>query len=627
MVYGLLGRSFWDTGRFELLSGGASFYGFYPVLAGLPEAIFGTTIGITVLQVLQALLASSAAALVYAWARPAAAARWALSAAALTALLPALLYSGLVMTESMFLAAATLALWMMARALVQPTIGRQLAVVATVLLAASARLQGLVLVPILLSAIALAAWFARDPRILLRFSPLLIALAALALCGLLFQLLRGAPTSLPLGAYSVTTSPGYDRVEAARWVFRHVGDLFLLVLGAPLIAALLLGYRAARGRERDPHARALVAVTLSASFWLTIQVGVFASRYVGQLAERDLIAAAPPLMVCFAVWLSRGMPRPQPATSIIAFLAAVPALLLPVRTLVTADAAPDAFMTIPLARLSAGRLELVWLAATAITVALTVLLPKRAAALLPVLIAAAFIVTSTLTVHEIERRSRFDRFEFFGAASRSWVNDAATGPVTYLYDGNLFWNAVWHTAYWNDRIRWIAKLPSPSPGWVPNASAVDARPDGLIVDDRGRSLPSHEVIASTAFTLIGKVVAQVQQSGVDQAGMRLWRTPGPPRLSTATAGLRPNGDITEPVHITVYACKPGRLEMTLIGKEPARVEISVNGAPKLHVALAAGAVWTGSVPAPKDATGQASCVYELLSKGIAGTTRIEFIRG
>ena len=67
---------------------------------------------------------------------------------------------------------------------------------------------------------------------------------------------------------------------------------------------------------------------------------MFASRYVHQLAERDLIAVAPPLFACFAVWLARGMPRSQPATSIIAGLVAVPAVLLPVRTLVTAAAAP-----------------------------------------------------------------------------------------------------------------------------------------------------------------------------------------------------------------------------------------------------------------------------------------------
>ncbi len=381
MVYGLVGRSFWETGHLGLLGGSAPFYGLYPVLAGLPEALFGTASGLTVLQIVQALLAASTAAIVYGWARSAAGMRWALVATVLTALLPALVYSGLIMTESVFLPAATLALWATARALVQPTRSRQAAIVVTVLLATSVRLQGVVLVPVVLCAIALAAWFARDAGVVRTFAPLLATLLVLALAWLGFELITRGSVALPLGAYGVTTSSGYDRVAAARWVFRHIGDLFFLVLGAPLIAMLLLAYEASRGRERDPQVRALVAVTLSASALLTLQVGVFASRYVGQLAERSLIAAAPPLLVCLVVWLSRSMPRPQPVTSIVAALVATAAVLLPMRTLVTAAASPDAFMTIPLWRLhqrtSAGVVELVWVIFVAVTIVLTVLLPPE----------------------------------------------------------------------------------------------------------------------------------------------------------------------------------------------------------------------------------------------------------
>ena len=629
MVYGLIGRSFWEAGRLALLGGDAPFYGLYPVLAGLPEALFGTATGITVLQAVQALLASTAAAVAYAWARPQAGLRWALAAAVMTAVMPALVYSGLLMTESAFLAAATLALWAMARALAQPTSSRQVLVAAAILLAISARLQGVVLVPVLLSAIALAAWFARDLGLVRQFTPTLVTLAALAVIWVGFHLLAGSGTS-PLGAYGVTTSSGYDRAAAARWVFRHVGDLFLLVLGAPLIAMLLLAYGAARGRERDPHVRALVAVALSASAWLTLQVGIFASRYVGQLAERDLIAAVPPLLVCFVVWLSRGMPRPQPATSIIAAAAAIPALLLPVRTLVTPHAAPDAFMTIPLSRLlektSADTLELIWVIAVASVVVLTVFLPRRAAMLLPALVVAALAFTSVLTVREIERRTTSDRVGFFGPGSPTWVNDAATAPVTYLYDGNPFWNIVWETTYWNNRIRWVAKLPGPSPGPLPTYRDVSPRFDGRLFDVHGHSMPGREVVASTAFTLIGKVVAQVHQYGTEQEGLRLWRTPGPPQLSTTTIGLRPNGDIQEPVHILVYACGPGKLELTLFGKQGTPVEIDVDGAPKLRIELPAGSVWNGSIPAPPYADGQTRCVYDLVSKGLVGSTRIEFVR-
>ena len=56
MVYGLVGRAFWATGRFTLLGHDAAGYGLFPVLAGLPPALFGTSVGITVLQAVQALL-------------------------------------------------------------------------------------------------------------------------------------------------------------------------------------------------------------------------------------------------------------------------------------------------------------------------------------------------------------------------------------------------------------------------------------------------------------------------------------------------------------------------------------------------------------------------------------------
>ena len=94
-----------------------------------------------------------------------------------------------------------------------------------------------------------------------------------------------------------------------------------------------------------------------------------------------------------------------------------------------------------------------------------------------------------------------------------------------------------------------------------------------------------------------------------------------------TIGLRPNGDISEPVHILVYACGPGRLELTLLGKDGTPVVIGLNGTQQRRIALAAGSVWTGSIPAPTGATKETTCRYELQSTGLVGSTRIEFVRG
>ena len=58
------------------------------------------------------------------------------------------------------------------------------------------------------------------------------------------------------------------------------------------------------------------------------------------------------------------------------------------------------------------------------------------------------------------------------------------------------------------------------------------------------------------------------------------------------------------MRVLVYACGPGRLELTLIGKDGTPVEIAIEGAPTRRIEVPAGSVWTGSVPAPSYADGQ-----------------------
>jgi hypothetical protein len=630
MIYGLVGRSFWATGHGSVLGAAAPFYGVYPLLVGLPLHLLGPATGVTAMQLCQAILMSLTAAIVWAWARPLTGDGWALTAAALAACLPALAYSGLLMTEAAFLPAGTLALWLGARAIAQPSRARQFVLVCALVLAGAARFQGVVLAPILVTAALLAAWFARDARLLLRLAPTWIALLGLAALWVGAQLALHGGLGGGLGAYGVAATTGYDAGEAARWVLRHAGDLFLLVLGIPLVAAGVLAYGAARSREHDAGVRALIAVSVSTSIWLTLQVGVFASRYVGQLAERDLIVAAPPLFTCLAVWLARGLPRPQPATSIIAVAIAAPAVLLPIRTLVTPSATPDAFMTVPLARLidatSGSVAEATWMLIAASLVTVAVILPRRAAVAVPIVVGLALAGSSALSSAEIAKLTRVDREKFFGAAAPTWIDDAATGPVTYLYGDSGYWNLVWSTAFWNDRIKRVARLPDSPSGSLPGG-IVAPRYDGRLFDTEGRPVRGREVVASTSFTLFGEPVAEIAQTDIDQAGLRLWRTDGVfPRLSTWTTGLQPNGDIVQPVRVYVYACGRGTLDLTLFGKQGTPVEIDVDGVPAVRVTPPPGGVWNGSVPTPARADGATRCTYEIRSSGLVGSTKIVFVR-
>src|SRR4051794_11665750 len=142
MTYGLLGRGLWEHGRLDVLGGPSPFYRLlYPALPGLPPRLFGLDTGYDALRVVQALVMCSTAVVVYLWARSLTRALWALAAAALVLALPALAYSGMLLTDVLFLPLATLATWLGVRALERPTLGRQACFLALLAACAFTRLE------------------------------------------------------------------------------------------------------------------------------------------------------------------------------------------------------------------------------------------------------------------------------------------------------------------------------------------------------------------------------------------------------------------------------------------------------------------------------------------------------
>lgn len=631
-IYASLGQSLYRLGELSIFGGDTALYSLvYPLLAGLPLAWGDLERGYLVLKALQALVMSLTAIPVYLWGRTLVSRGWALVAAALTLALPGLLYSGLVMTEVAFLPVALLAAWAMARALEKPTVARQAVVVAAIAVAAGTRLQAIVLVPVLVTALLLEALLDRDLRTVRRFLPTLGGIALLALAWSAYRLRDGGPWTKLLGSYQEAGAAPYEPVEVLRFSLYHLGDALVLVAVVPLCALALVAIETFLGREREAAVRAFVAVAVSTTAWLVVEVGAFASVHVRRLAERDLLALAPLAFLGFAVWLDRGAPRPPLRTGLVAGGALVTLLALPLRRFAQAEALPDAFTMTPFFKLIerdpsfdpkpiALALAFALLAALALT-------PGRWPAALPVTVFALLTLTSVLASREIAERATYDD-RFLLGGNRDWVNTVpgVDGPVAFLYTGELYWNGVYQHLFWNDRVSRVYYLfPESVPGPLPQ-EPLSVGPGGSLNRRGGRFTPERFVVASADTKFIGTPIAELQQYGILQPGLLLWRLDGDMRLSYTVSAVRPDGDMHEPGRIVAHACRRGFFRVTLLAKASRRVELRRNGEPYRTLRFGSeDETWSGEIPAVRQ-PGFGTCSLEVRGDSLLGSTVFEFVR-
>ena len=604
MIYAELGRSLWETGHLSILGTDTAFYSLvYPALIGLPLALFDTALGYDVARVLGALAMSLAAVPVFAWGRTLMSERWALAAAALTLCIPGLAYSGLLMSETVFYPLVALAAWLAARALTAPTLQSQALLVGVVVLTILTRLQGVVLVPAFVLAVVIYAAAGQTRTPVVRLWP---SLAALALVG------AGVGAS-GLGAYSPAGNAEYGVGDALRFGFYHAADLLLLVGIVPACAVVAL----ALARPGSPEVRAYLAVTFAFTAGFVAEVGLFASRYVGRLAERDLLGLAPLLFIGLCLWLDSGAPRRRASSYAVSFAAAALVLALPLGRLVHKAALPDAFTLIPIWQL--GSYDVVVWTFTAVAVLAFALLPRRL--LVASGIALLFVAMSISVSRFVANEASTLETSFFGDSDPGWIDAAADADVAYFYDGEAHWNAVWSYVFWNRKVRRVYVLENARrvPGPLLQQRA-DPFPLGVLAEDT----PSWIVAAAPTFTFRGEAVETIAQVGLTQSGLTLWRNGRPLRLQTVRTGVQGNGDIYGPASMTVYGCSGGTFELTLIAKgTPATVRLD-NGQSAQERTLAPEEIWRPSVPAVGPA---GICSLAITPSIIVGSTRFEYVPG
>ena len=608
VIYAELGESLYASGRFEVLHEHIGFFGLvFPALVGGPLSVFDLERGYYWLKLLQALVMSLTAVPVYLWTRSLARPAWALVAAALTVAVPGLAYSGLVMTEVAFYPALVLAAWALARALERPTLRRQSWLVAAAALAAMTRLQAFVLLPVFVTAVALKVILDRRPREALRLWPAAAGLVALAGAWAAWRLAADGNLSSLFGAYSPAGETSYPASEALRYALYHAGDLVLITGVVPLCAVVVLvGLRRERG-----GLTAYVATTLALCAWLVVEVGVFASRHVGLLAERNLLPLAPVAFVGLAVWLDRGAPRPRLATALAAVGAVALVAALPMATFAILAEFPDSFTLQPLIAYATGHpgahLDLIATFVAAALAAVFALVPRPFVAILPALLAALFIWISVDASREIVNRDRFVQAASTGP-DRRWIDRGADGPVSYLFIGDVNWPAVWQNVFWNRRIERIYDLGGVSvPGGLPQ-TRVAPTPDGRLAGVTTRYIASLYPVA-----FVGRPVKSITP------GIVLWRLDLPARISVWTQRVAGH------VRVLAYGCRGGSLRLKLHGPLPDNVELRRNDAPYARVRLDAAGRWSGTIPAvPPSPNG--ICTFDVLTAPAVTAPTVVFRR-
>ena len=546
LIYSELAKSFGQTGHFLIRDVHDGAYGVvYPLLIAPAWRAFGSvTDAYAAAKAIGSVLMSLTAIPVYFLARRVVTPIPSLLAALLAVAVPSLMYTGTLMTETVFYPLFACVALALVLALERPTIQRQLVLLGLCLLAFLTRSQAIVLIPAVATAPLLLAWLDRRRlRMLADFRVLYGVLAAGVVGVLLVQLFRGHSPYDVLGSYSVTGHATYRPDQVVKWLLYHVAELDLYLGIAPFAALLLLTFL---GRSLDRPLRVFLAAALPLTVWLLLEVGAFASALSPRIQERNLFYVAPLFLIALLAWIERGMPRPPRAAATAVLLAAALPGALPYQRLIDVSAESDTLALLPLWWLQetvvgVDTIPVVVVAVSAAIGLLFVSISPRYALVLPAVVLLWFAFAT-------ERIERFDHgfpkasvgalYQGITAPRRDWV-DAAVGrnaDVAFVYSGRdptHHPDTLWENELYNRSIGPVYDLRQPSMGGLPE-TRVAQRADGVLLAD-GKPVRHAYVLSEESVPLAGAVIARDKLKG-----MALRRTDGLVRIGYRVQGLYPN---------------------------------------------------------------------------------------
>ena len=593
LIFRELATSFGRSGHFYVRGESIGLVSLYPVVLAPLWRAGSAALSFDLSKVLNVVAMTASSLLVFAWVRRLVSTPYALATFALTLVMPAVLYTSELMSENLAMPAFVLASFAIWRALQQPTWANQAWALGSVVLVCAIRAQGIVLIPIWATAIALSAVLSTETvgrwrgalRAFRAYWPSAVAIAVLAGGYLLVTVGRGKNL---LGFYEGATNSPYSAERLAQWIAYHLAELSIAVGLIPAAALIVMLASAGRHRAAAPVA-ALLAITAASVFWLVALSGTWASWYADGIRERYEIYAVPLVLMTFAVFLERNVTR-----RVWVLVAAVAACLLPIAlpfsTLLPLGVLSKATSLDSLfwlwQRSSMGLVRPLFAVFAVLAFAILLLVPRRRpwAAACVAFVGAVFLLDTaaglTLERHltvQIRRTSK----------ASSWVDQqvGTNGNVGFVWAGPATDpNWIWQTEFWNRSIRKVYYLNEREPGTLPVEQIVALPRSGDLRAD-GQPLSVKGLVSDRSFVTRGRVLATVSN------GLSLARVTAVTGVEGIWTGLYSDGWTAPEATYEGPGCRRGsHVDLVLASPDPA--------GPQRLVILAGGKVVVRRTVAP-----------------------------
>lgn len=509
--------------------------------------------------------------------------RWAaLACGVATAAIPSLVYTGILIPESLAYFWSTLTLWLIARALVLRTRGAVGVATVAVLLAPLVRQQLQVLILTAFLATAVTAATGRRGRALIgSWSRGERAGAAILCLGAAIWL--GALTTHRSYVWQIGTHFHHRMFTYGLWA---VGAFAIGVGVLPAFASLAWLFGA---RFRLPDERALgallIASVVSFGLYTAVKASYISTTFAIRVEERNLIYISPVVFAVTARWLIAGRARIVPA----AFAAAAVAYLLEttpyhntehfysdapgLSVLQWLNRKPFYFTTDDARRLLFG--ILIGIVAFAVLRDRMRRVGVAVAGLLAVLVVAWNLTGEIAAANSSNSFST--SFRSVLPTPPDWI-DRSTGRAPTIFIGQSLAgsNAFWSLEFWNQSIREVWSVDATAPGPGPTRTPNYLDPSGAV----DPQLPLDWVVATPGVDLDGQLVETV-------GALRLFHVTHPIRVVDAEGGISADANWMSTsawyYHFAPRGPVPGNAVVTLSRAAacgdvpPSRITIRVSG--------------------------------------------------